>query len=83
MFPGLIQPSLVFIKSNSSDCNFKPFYMVPHGHFSALPQMNHQVEGPAGMGIALGLPMTPSARGEMNQRVWIISAPNLPQERKF
>lgn len=45
MLPGLIQPFLVFIKSNSSDSSFKPFYVVSHGHFPALPQMNHRVEG--------------------------------------
>lgn len=41
--------------------------------------MNHQLKVPAGVGIALGLPVPPSARGEVNQPAGTIAAPRLPQ----
>lgn len=41
--------------------------------------MNHQLKAPARVGIALGLPVPPSARGEAKQPAWIIAAPSLPQ----
>jgi len=54
VFPGLIQPLLVFIKNSSSDSCSKPSYVVPHGHYHALPRVNHRVEGTCWRGDCSG-----------------------------